>query len=103
MEVEEARVAGRSDPGPLTRTQCSCRPVPGRCLSVGAARSCSRWGRLCSDSRKSGSSVGWGPPRTRCRCPVTERKPGDIDLWRQQERGLQCLHVEQLETLRLKM
>lgn len=48
VEVEEAAAAGRSDPGRPTRTQCSCRPARGICLSAGAARSCSKWGRLCS-------------------------------------------------------
>lgn len=74
VEVEGAAVAGRSDPGRLTRTRCSCRPARGICLSVGAARSYSKWGRLCSGWRRSGSSVDWGPPRTRCRCPVEGKK-----------------------------
>lgn len=48
VEVEEAAVVGRSDPGHPTPTQCSCRPVPEIYPSVGAAKSCSMLGHLCS-------------------------------------------------------
>lgn len=100
VAVEGAAAAGRSVLGRPTPTQCSCRPAPWICLSVGAARSCSKWGRWCSGWRKSGSSVGSGPPRTRCRCPVMERKQGrDVDLWRERGTTLKCFHVEQLEML----
>lgn len=48
-EVEEAVVAGRNDLARLTRTLCSCKLVHEICPSVGGARSCSKWGHLCSD------------------------------------------------------